>query len=47
MRHVPISVAQKFKDLVGEAPLEYLTNWRMQKAIALLLDKFASLTHLC
>jgi AraC-like DNA-binding protein len=25
--------AQKFKDLVGEAPLEYLTNWRMQKAI--------------
>jgi AraC-like DNA-binding protein len=39
--------AQKFKDLVGEAPLEYLTNWRMQKAIALLLDKFASLTHLC
>src|SRR6516225_9831437 len=31
--------AQKFKDLVGEAPLEYLTNWRMQKAIALLRDE--------
>jgi AraC-like DNA-binding protein len=31
--------AQKFKDLVGEAPLEYLTNWRIQKAIALLRDE--------
>jgi AraC-like DNA-binding protein len=31
--------AQKFKDLVGGAPLEYLTNWRMQKAIALLRDE--------
>jgi AraC-like DNA-binding protein len=31
--------AQKFKDLVGEAPLEYLTNWRMHKAIALLRDE--------
>ncbi len=31
--------AQKFKDLVREAPLEYLTNWRMQKAIALLRDE--------
>ena len=30
--------AQKFKDLVGETPLEYLTNWRMQKATALLRD---------
>jgi len=25
--------------MVGEAPPEYLTNWRMQKAIALLRDK--------
>ena len=31
--------AQKFKDLVSEAPLEYLTNRRMQKAIAILRDK--------
>jgi AraC-like DNA-binding protein len=28
--------ALKFKQLVGETPLEYLTNWRMQKATALL-----------
>ncbi len=28
--------AVRFKDLVGETPLEYLTGWRMQKAIALL-----------
>ena len=28
--------AQRFKELVGEGPLEYLTNWRMQKAAALL-----------
>lgn len=30
--------AQKFKGLVGETPLEYLTNWRMQKATAFLRD---------
>src|SRR5260370_42321904 len=24
--------AVRFKDLVGETPLEYLTSWRMQKA---------------
>jgi AraC-like DNA-binding protein len=30
---------QKFKDLVGRAPLEYQTNWRMQKAIALSRDE--------
>jgi transcriptional regulator GlxA family with amidase domain len=24
--------ALRFKDLVGETPLEYLTSWRMQKA---------------
>src|ERR1700674_5829728 len=28
--------ALKFKELVGETPLEYLTNWRMHKATALL-----------
>jgi transcriptional regulator GlxA family with amidase domain len=28
--------AVKFKELVGETPLEYLTNWRMHKATALL-----------
>jgi AraC-like DNA-binding protein len=28
--------AVRFKDLVGETPLEYLTGWRMQKATGLL-----------
>jgi AraC-like DNA-binding protein len=28
--------AVRFKELVGETPLEYLTNWRMQKASTLL-----------
>ncbi len=28
--------AARFKELVGETPLEYLTNWRMHKAAALL-----------
>jgi transcriptional regulator GlxA family with amidase domain len=28
--------ALRFKELVGETPLEYLTSWRMQKAAALL-----------
>ena len=28
--------AVRFKDLVGETPLEYLTSWRMQKAATLL-----------
>jgi AraC-like DNA-binding protein len=28
--------AAKFKELAGETPLEYLTNWRMHKATALL-----------
>jgi len=28
--------AARFKDLVGETPLEYLTSWRMQKASTLL-----------
>ena len=28
--------ALRFKEMVGETPLEYLTNWRMQKATRLL-----------
>jgi transcriptional regulator GlxA family with amidase domain len=28
--------AVRFKELVGETPLEYLTSWRMQKATGLL-----------
>src|ERR1035438_206467 len=28
--------ALRFKDLVKDTPLEYLTNWRMQKATAFL-----------
>jgi AraC-like DNA-binding protein len=31
--------ALRFKDLVGEAPLEYLTRWRMYKASNLLRDR--------
>jgi transcriptional regulator GlxA family with amidase domain len=30
--------ALRFKELLGETPLEYLTNWRMYKATGLLLD---------
>jgi AraC-like DNA-binding protein len=28
--------AMRFKEMVGETPLEYLTTWRMQKATSLL-----------
>jgi AraC-like DNA-binding protein len=28
--------ALRFKEMVGETPLEYLTTWRMQKAASLL-----------
>lgn len=28
--------ALRFKELLGQTPLEYLTDWRMQKAIQLL-----------
>ena len=28
--------ALRFKDLLGQAPLGYVTDWRMQKAIRLL-----------
>jgi transcriptional regulator GlxA family with amidase domain len=30
--------AVRFKELTGETPLEYLTNWRMYKATGLLRD---------
>jgi transcriptional regulator GlxA family with amidase domain len=30
--------AVRFKELLGETPLEYLTNWRMYKATGLLQD---------
>ena len=28
--------AARFKELLGQAPLEYVTEWRMQKALVLL-----------
>jgi AraC-like DNA-binding protein len=28
--------AARFKELLGQTPLEYVTEWRMQKAIKLL-----------
>jgi len=36
--------AERFKALVGEAPLAYVTGWRMHRATALLRDRDASLT---
>jgi AraC-like DNA-binding protein len=30
--------ALRFKELLGETPLEYLTNWRMYKATGLLRE---------
>jgi AraC-like DNA-binding protein len=30
--------ASRFKELLGETPLEYLTNWRMHKATGLLAE---------
>jgi len=31
------ALAQRFTDLVGESPMRYLTNWRMQLAKDLIL----------
>ncbi len=31
--------AARFKDLLGQTPLEYVTEWRMQKAMQLLLER--------
>ncbi|MCY1062739.1 AraC family transcriptional regulator [Nannocystis sp. SCPEA4] len=35
--------AERFKALVGDAPLAYVTRWRMHRAMALLRDRDASL----
>jgi AraC-like DNA-binding protein len=35
--------AERFTRLAGEAPLGYLTRWRMQKAARLMLDGDATL----
>jgi AraC-like DNA-binding protein len=37
--------ALRFKELVGETPLEYLTGWRMQKATALLRNNGKKLSE--
>ena len=37
-RYVPLSLALRFKELLGETPLEYLTDWRMYKATGLLQE---------
>jgi len=36
--YVSLSLALRFKELLGETPLEYLTNWRMYKATGLLQE---------
>ena len=37
------ALASKFKALVGESPMQYLREWRMQKAAALLRDSTLSI----
>src|SRR5262249_9017384 len=37
--------AQRFKELVGEAPLEYLTRWRMYRASRLLRESSSKLVN--
>ena len=32
------ALASRFKELLGQTPLEYVTDWRMQKAIQLLQE---------
>jgi AraC-like DNA-binding protein len=39
--------AYKFKNVVGETPLEYLTRWRMQKAAGLIRRGNLSLSDIC
>lgn len=34
--------ADRFRDLVGDSPMSYLTDWRMQRALALLREPHAS-----
>jgi AraC-like DNA-binding protein len=36
--------AARFKGLLGQAPLEYVTVWRMQKAMQLLQQRDTKLT---
>jgi AraC-like DNA-binding protein len=38
--------AHRFRQLVGEAPMEYLTNWRMFKACRLLRSSDLKLSHI-
>ena len=38
--------ALRFKQLLGQSPLEYVTNWRMQKAIQLLRDDHRKLADI-
>ncbi len=37
--------AARFKELLGQTPLEYVTEWRMQKAMQLLQQRDQKLTH--
>ncbi|MGH9594729.1 MAG: helix-turn-helix transcriptional regulator, partial [Bryobacteraceae bacterium] len=37
--------ARRFKELVGETPLEYLTRWRMQRASYLLRESSHKLAN--
>ncbi|MCP3099732.1 AraC family transcriptional regulator [Myxococcus sp. K15C18031901] len=37
--------AERFRDLVGEAPLAYLTRWRMHRAMGLMRDRHRSLAE--
>ena len=40
--------AARFKELLGQTPLEYVTEWRMQKAIPLLREaggKLSDIAH--
>jgi AraC-like DNA-binding protein len=38
--------AVRFKELLAETPLEYLTNWRMYKATGLLQDDHRTLSEI-
>jgi AraC-like DNA-binding protein len=38
--------AVRFKDVLGQTPLEYVTEWRMQKAIQLLQRKGKKLNEI-
>src|SRR5258708_19701695 len=37
--------AARFKELLGQTPLEYVTEWRIQKAIQLLTQPYKNLPH--